>query len=340
MTVHRSRTLHLDDEAGRLRALRRYDVMDSATEEGFSELVALVRRIFGTKIAAIALIDEHRQWFKAIEGADLAETPRDIAFCNHTLRGAGAMAVPDARLDQRFLANPLVTEAPGLRCYLGVPLTTPDGYNIGTICAMDSSPRAFGPEDCALLEGIGRVAVAMLEMRQALRRDALTGARSRGGFEQEVGVVLAGNGRAVPHSLLMLDIDHFKKVNDDFGHLTGDQVLRRVAEEVARHLRPEDTLARWGGEEFAILLKGQSLQAAGEVAERVRAAVAALVLPELRGRKVTVSVGLAELQADWVMEDWIRQADDALYAAKREGRNRIAPAVCALKCGGMEEASR
>lgn len=323
----RYRTLHLDDEAGRLRALRRYDALDTAPEAGFNELVALVRRIFGTRIAAISLIDENRQWFKAIEGLDTTETPRSIAFCDHTLRGAGAMAVPDAQLDPRFVENPLVTDAPGLRCYLGVPLTTPDGYNVGTICTLDTDPRPFTPEECALLEGIGRLAVSMLEMRQAVRLDALTGAKSRRGFEQLLEVALLDRAMTGPHTLVMLDIDYFKAVNDDFGHLTGDLVLRRVAETIAAHARPEDVLGRLGGEEFGLLLRGLPQAAATRVAERVRSAVSALSLPELRGRRVTVSLGLAELQAGWKIDDWISRADNALYVAKRAGRNRIAPAA-------------
>lgn len=317
-------TLHLDDEAGRLRALRRYNALDSAPEAGFDELVALVRRIFGTRIAAISLIDEDRQWFKAIDGLDLTETPRDISFCTHALRQSGAMAVPDATQDARFQVNPLVTEAPGLRCYLGVPLTTPDGYNVGTICTLDTEPRPFSPEDCATLEGIARLAVSMLEMRQAVRRDALTGATTRRGFEQLLETAVAAGGG---DTLLMLDIDHFKAVNDDFGHLTGDLVLKRVAEEIMAVIRPEDTLGRLGGEEFGILLKAMGQAEAARMAEQVRSAISAIVLPELRGRKVTVSLGLAALRPGWQTKDWIGKADDALYVAKRAGRNCIAPAA-------------
>lgn len=346
--------LHLQDEAGRLRALYRYDALDTAQEEGFDELVALARRIMGTPMAAISLIDEDRQWFKAAEGLEAREMPRQIAFCAHTIAEDGPMIVPDASRDSRFCDNPLVTAPDGIRSYLGAPLTTPDGYNIGAICALDGKPRKFSAEDAALLGGLARIAVSMLELRQAARSDALTGTLSRGGFEQVLEAQIAppapigaapigadpardlppsvalhparadaARGPGPANTLLILDIDHFKSVNDDFGHLVGDDVLRAVAQAIRSSLREGDTLGRLGGEEFGILLCATDARRGAAVAERVRTAISRLILPELAGRQITASLGLAQHQPGWQSRDWIGAADAALYAAKHGGRNRV-----------------
>jgi diguanylate cyclase len=130
-----------------------------------------------------------------------------------------------------------------------------------------------------------------------------------------------------PLSLLMADIDHFKKINDTFGHLTGDQVLRRVAHAMKQNIKGQDLAARYGGEEFAIVLPRTSLDRAGAVAEQIRNAITAKPLMkrstgEQLGR-VTISIGLAALRPDDTPHSFIGRADAALYVAKRQGRNRV-----------------
>ena len=125
----------LTDEEARLAALRRYEIREPSETKPFQRIVDLVQQVIGVPMAAVSLIDADRQLFKASRGLAITETPRAEAFCNHTIAHKEAFAVSDARLDPRFADNPMVTGSPHIRSYLGVPLTTPDGYNVGSLCA-------------------------------------------------------------------------------------------------------------------------------------------------------------------------------------------------------------
>jgi len=139
MTAHDPQ---LHDEAGRLRALQRYNILDSAPERNFDIITVLIRDLLRVPMYAVSRIGEDRQWFKSRRWIDATETPRSVAFCDHTIRSRRALVANDAIIDARFANNPLVTGDPHIRSYAGVPLTTPDGYNVGALCAMDQQARA------------------------------------------------------------------------------------------------------------------------------------------------------------------------------------------------------
>jgi diguanylate cyclase (GGDEF)-like protein len=126
-----------------------------------------------------------------------------------------------------------------------------------------------------------------------------------------------------PLSLIIFDLDHFKQINDTFGHNIGDKVLKEVARVVRKNLRRGDIFARWGGEEFVILLPNTDLKGAKKVAEKLRIAIESIKIPELQGRKVTASFGVTQVYPNEVLAEAIHRADMALYKAKNEGRNRI-----------------
>lgn len=125
------------DEPGRLRALLRYAILDTGPEEPFDKILRLVAMSIGVPMCAVSFIDDNRQWFKAKKGLDLLETPRTQSFCTHAIQAPKAFVVPDAYEDSRFAANPYVTGEPHIRAYLGAPLVTPEGYAVGTVCALD-----------------------------------------------------------------------------------------------------------------------------------------------------------------------------------------------------------
>ncbi|QTF91005.1 diguanylate cyclase [Halomonas sp. BM-2019] len=159
------------------------------------------------------------------------------------------------------------------------------------------------------------------ELERQASRDHLTGAYNRRAFDGALRQAMQQAERdAEPLALLLLDIDHFKAVNDRHGHDTGDEVLRRVAERLAGSLRSTDLLARWGGEEFAILLPGTPLRGAATFAERLRSRIAE---SRLLGLSITVSIGLTEYRPGDAAAVLLGRVDSALYRAKRGGRNGV-----------------
>lgn len=156
------------NEAERLEALRRYEILDTENEKEFDDLCLLASQICDTPIAMISLIDEKRQWFKAKFGVDVDETSRDIAFCGHAIVQPDVFVVEDAMADSRFSNNPLVTSEPKIRFYAGAPLTTPEGFQIGTICVVDRQPRHMNSDQVEALRALSRHVITQLELRKSL----------------------------------------------------------------------------------------------------------------------------------------------------------------------------
>jgi PAS domain S-box-containing protein len=154
------------NETRRLAALRRYDVLDSAPEEAFDEITRMAARLFNVPVSLVSLVDESRQWFKSRVGLELTQTPRDISFCSHALNRRDVLEIADATLDERFRENPLVSGAPGIRFYAGVPLSSPEGHVLGTLCVIDSRPRSLDEREKDLLRSLGRQVVGQLELRR------------------------------------------------------------------------------------------------------------------------------------------------------------------------------
>jgi diguanylate cyclase (GGDEF)-like protein len=318
-------TPKLADEAARLAALQRYAVLDTPEEAPFETIVTLVKQVLHVPMCAVSLIDRHRQWFKAKRGLGVCETARDISFCTHTIQTYDPLVVREAREDPRFRDNPLVTAEPHIRAYLGVPLVTPDGYNIGALCAIDTAPRAFPEAEVAILSNFGRMVVGELELRQIASLDTLTGAMSRRAWTEAATKEFARSARyGCDLSVVTLDIDHFKTVNDTWGHPAGDRVLKAVADRLMALLRISDSLGRMGGEEFSILLPETGAEGAAVIAERCRRTIADLVIENDPPLRVTSSFGVAALSADaGTLEDGLARADRALYQAKQAGRDRV-----------------
>jgi GAF domain-containing protein len=151
------------DEAARQHALDGTGLIADGPSPEFDDIVALLAMICDVPIALISLIDRERQWFKAKVGLDVAETGRDVSFCGHAIMSRDVLVVPDATLDPRFAANPLVTGAPHIRFYAGVPLTLENGHVIGTLCAIDTRPRPYDDRMRDALSKLSRIALLHIE---------------------------------------------------------------------------------------------------------------------------------------------------------------------------------
>ncbi|VXC51325.1 GGDEF domain-containing protein [Pseudomonas sp. 8AS] len=329
------------DEAIRQRALDDLELLDTPAELYLDTLVRLTRELFQVDSVLISLIDRDRQWFKARIGLEVAQTPRDISFCGHAVAARSPLVVEDARLDPRFADNPLVTGAPFIRFYAGQPLYSLDQQPIGTLCLLHSQPRGLTPEEGQRLRDLATLVEGYLHLRtlgqqaqrlrQAVSReqrkaliDPLTQLWNRAGLQQFYAREQAAAGeQGLQLALIYCDLDHFKRVNDQFGHAGGDQVLWQSARRMSAALRPNDVLVRLGGEEFIALV---SVHDAGElhgIAERMRQTLGGTPMSVgQHSLTVTASLGTAIAAAGEAQATLLERADSALYLAKQQGRDR------------------
>jgi diguanylate cyclase (GGDEF)-like protein len=221
----------------------------------------------------------------------------------------------------------------GLRRTLAAPLTSDNGV-VGAIVLSHRTGDAWSATTRRLLTGAADEASAALARAYSHRdaearasTDALTGLPNRRYFDEFCGLLARRRRSGDAVGVLMIDIDRFKALNDTHGHATGDQVLRSVAGAIVSAVREDDVPARFGGEEFVVLLRNPGLDVAFEVGERVRTAVAGLDLSSFDVPAVTVSVGVAVSgHPDQPIEELVGLADQALYRAKRAGRDRVVAA--------------
>ena len=156
-----------DNETERLAALDATGLVGSGAEAVFDRLTWLATQVTDSPIAMLTLVDEHRQWFKSRVGIGFTETPREMAFCSHTILGGEPMMVADTRLDGRFRENPMVTGAPHIRFYAGVPLVDAKGYRLGALCVMDREPRRLRQRELRALGELADIAAEEIRRRRS-----------------------------------------------------------------------------------------------------------------------------------------------------------------------------
>lgn len=318
------------DAALRAQILHSMNVLDTTPEETFDRITRIASTALNAPFALVSLLDEDRQWFKSAQGLDLRETSLDQSFCQFVGENGDLLEVRDALEDARFRENAFVVGGPAIRFYAGAPITSVEGVRIGTVCVFDHAPRTLLPAQRQLLKDLAAIATHELELRRIASTDALTGAWNRRMLEI-VATSEFHRARRVkrPFSLAVLDIDHFKRVNDQFGHEAGNDALFGFAAMFRNIMRKEDWLFRIGGEEFAAILIGADADAATEALERFRREVANRDFAVSEGRFRMTASGAVVAAADAegtpvaTLPQLLEKADKALYQAKREGRNRI-----------------
>jgi diguanylate cyclase (GGDEF)-like protein/PAS domain S-box-containing protein len=468
-------------EDERLAALARMEIMDTEREPEFDELIETAAAICDAPISLVTLLDDKRQWFKAAVGLGLRETPREIAFCGQAIQQE-LLIVEDATKDARFADNPMVTGDEHIRFYAGMPIASPDGFLLGTLCVLDRVPRTLTATQVATLKVLGRQVNAQIELRvhrlhmqralktteetkmkltaserlfqtfmnsgpfmgflkdtegrftyynklfaekfgitqeewigiedynlfppemaddyrkydqqvletnalcvtteptidadgtvsywktykfpctdadgakliggvaldvtEELQRaaelqgyqreleqandklqelaatDPLTGLANRRVFDERLAVEFAQAKRKKRDlSVLMLDLDRFKRRNDLYGHQQGDAALRQFARLLEECTRESDLAARYGGEEFVLLLPETDVPEAMQLANRILETVRGATWED---EPLTISIGAANFEpATTSARRLVNLADEALYAAKKQGRDRV-----------------
>ncbi len=344
-----------DNEPARLKALHDFGILDTLPEQSFDDIRRLASEICNTPVALVSFIDGERQWFKSKQGIGLDETPRDIAFCAHTILETDLLVVPDASQDRRFADNPLVRDTPAIRFYAGAPLVTAGGEALGTLCVIDMVRRTLTPDQEDSLRALSRQVMAQLELRryvaeqarqQAILRayqeqleaanaqlerasltDDVSGFHNTRYLHRTLDTLLApSDAPPAPVSLAFFDMDRFKSVVDTHGHLLGARILREVAQAVHQALDDEDQIVRYGGDEYVVILPGQDAEKALVKVERMKERISQTPFLQHEGLdlRLTASFGLATYPDNAANKrQLLAAADRSLFRSKKQGRNRV-----------------
>jgi diguanylate cyclase (GGDEF)-like protein len=246
--------------------------------------------------------------------------PRELSFCSHAIVNDGVLLVPETRSDPRFHDNPYVTQAPFIRFYAGCPLSVPGGARLGSLCLIDFEPRQFSAEDVSLLRDLAAMVEQELAAVQMATIDDMTTLLNRRGFEAAAPQALQLCARMdKPASLLFFDLNHFKQINDNFGHAEGDRALKVFAQTLRKVLRSSDLPGRLGGDEFVALLINSSRDETALVTARLRTAINERNEADRRGYDIRFSVGHTDFDParHASIADLLASSDSRMYAHKQ-----------------------
>jgi len=336
----------------RLDALRRTSLLDTPPQESFDRLTHLASKLTGAPVTFVSLVDQNRDFYISSYGfGEPLATVRQVegrTFCHYALVAEDSLVLDDVTQIPVYRDVPTV-ESLGVRAYAGIPLVTEDGQVLGSFCAVDFKPKIWSEWDIDVLTELAHSAMREIELRKAIQEsastnlrlveqmqkvaelnqqlevlattDSLTSLHNRHAFERSLSLELAiVKRRSTPLSLLTIDVDHFKRINDNYGHAGGDKVLQTIATLLTSCARNFDVVARIGGEEFAVILPDTVAANALAVAERMRASVENADWPDA---PLTISLGTVTLLNSENASSLLARADKALYSAKQNGRNRV-----------------
>jgi diguanylate cyclase (GGDEF)-like protein len=313
-------------------------------EERFERLTRLARRALKVPVAAITFLNEEKQWFKSVAGWTVTELPNEKSLCPITLAAGQLTVFEDMGQDAAVRQHPLVLSGPQFRFYAGLPIMDENENLCGTFCIFDQKPRQLSKADRTTLADLAALAqreivgehmksvhhslTAKLGVaRRESMMDPLTRLWNRRGASVLIKAALdAAREQGSSIGVAILDLDNFKRINDTYGHQTGDEVLRKTALRLIQRIRNKDSVCRVGGDEFLLLMKDTDSDIAKQTTERVRRCVVESPIPTRQGNiSVSTSVGYTVISGseDIAVEELINRADHALLKSKSLGRDRV-----------------
>lgn len=312
-----------ENDKSRVSRLRSLDLLDTDREERFDRLTRLAMRIFEVPISLVSIVDENRQWFKSCQGLTLSETARDVSFCGHAILGDDAFVIQDTHQDPRFEDNPYVINEPYIRFYAGYPISYVDGTKFGTLCLLDHKPRHFNQREKLILKGLAELVEHEIHATQLATIDELTEIYNRRGFLSSANQALnLCRRQSVPVSLVFLDLNNFKRINDNYGHQEGDKTLKRFADMLKLVCRQTDILGRIGGDEFVLLLPN----AIGAEVEKLLSRFASLIEKANQEQPLDYTIAYShglvafDQEKHQSLEDLLIEGDQLMYTRKRKSK--------------------
>ena len=333
-----------EEEEQRLAAVKALNLLDKPEEERFGRLTRLARRHFKASACAITLVDRERKFCVAQHGLQHREYPVEQGVtCNKVVSSGGPLIINDMAETYRSTSSEARSQNLGMNFYAGVPIFSPEGLPVGTLCIFDHKSREFDRREMESLADFASLVEDELSLRHAdtikqelvsqvesLRMrayiDPLTEVWNRGALLKLLSQEIERCQRADRGLTIgMLDIDHFKVVNDTHGHPAGDEVLKELCVRIRKTIRAYDSLGRYGGEEFVLLFPESGAEDGPELGERVRTVVeqTPFTIGPNNSIPITVSIGITKLREGDSSTEMLARADAALYAAKHSGRNRV-----------------
>lgn len=316
------------NESERLQALRAGHCAYAPREERFDRITRTAKRLLQVPISLISIIEQDEQWFRSVQGLEVAHTPRDISFCGHVVALNEPFCIPDALYDPDFSDNPLVTGPPGIRAYLGWPLEIAPGMAVGSLCVIDTMPRTFDREDFAAMSDLASMAAAELKINamsslqnrllmqlSALQRqgalDPLTGCWNIRGFRLLLTMgVEDARSRDTDLALCHIHVANLAEVADTAGYANHDAVTLMLAQVLRQRLPHQGALARLGPQDFCALVPSPS-------ALDLEQELARLTFPSLTvdfpGGKLSLEMAL-KVQVAWLAEFGRDATPDSLWA--------------------------
>ncbi len=325
-------------DGARIAALKDLGLLDTAAEEDFDRYTRLATDLLGVPVSLVSLVDADRQFIKSQSGlpeelAGVRTLPLSHSLCQYAVASQEPLVVADAR-EHPLVADSLAIRDLGLVAYAGMPLVLSDGFAVGAFCAIDTAPREWSDQDLRVLGDLAAAVMAHLELRRLLAErslhDPLTGLANRALLCAQADQLLDAVDPADVSSVaaLCIGLDGFGLVNDAYGALAADRVLRLVGERLAGQTRRQDVLGRVGGDVFAIV--GQDMgdeRAVIDLAGRLRAVVSETVIDiDGHGVGVTATIGLAMGMPGRCGADLLSGADDAM----RRGKSRAGAVLTAV----------